>query len=161
EELVYDDQLKVREVIQPKASLGIDFVPVVTFDVEMLDRDGEYFDDLKDMEILTSQLNSMMEDATDALAFVMFGITKITNAREGTAVKIETAAGAVVEVQLAIEGVQADIGVVEYGFKSKEHYNDKYQIIKSAVDEVSGLPQIVPLELNFGGMNDRALEVLY
>ncbi len=94
---MYDDQLKVREVIQPKASLGIDFVPVVTFDVEMLDRDGEYFDDLKDMEILTSQLNSMMEDATDALAFEMFGITKVTNAREGTAAQLEIAPGALLK----------------------------------------------------------------
>ena len=161
EELVYDDQLKVREVIQPKASLGIDFVPVVTFDVEMLDRDGEYFDDLKDMEILTSQLNSMMEDATDALAFEMFGITKVTNAREGTAAQLEIAPGAVVEIQSAIDGVQADMGVVEYGFKWKEAYKDQYNRIKSALHELSGLPQIVPQELNFGGMNDRALQVLY
>src|SRR5699024_11747386 len=96
EELVYDDQLKVREVIQPKASLGIDFVPVITFDVEMLDRDGEYFDDLKDMEILTSQLNSMMEDATDALAFEMFGLTKVTIARDDIAAQIVIDSGAVV-----------------------------------------------------------------
>ena len=153
--------MKVREVIQPKASLGIDFVPVVTFDVEMLDRDGEYFDDLKDMEILTSQLNSMMEDATDALAFEMFGITKVTNAREGTAAQLEIAPGAVVEIQSAIDGVQADMGVVEYGFKWKEAYKDQYNRIKSALHELSGLPQIVPQELNFGGMNDRALQVLY
>src|SRR5699024_6285891 len=122
----------------------------------MLDRDGEYFDDLKDMEILTSQLNSMMEDATDALAFEMFGITKVTNAREGTAAQLEIAPGAVVEIQSAIEGVQADMGVVEYGFKWKEAYKDQYNRIKSALHELSGLPQIVPQELNFGGMNDRA-----
>lgn len=161
EELVYDESMKVVETIQKRASLGIDFVPVVTFDVEMLDRDGEYFDDLEDMEILTSQLNSMMEDASDSLAFEMFGITKVTNAREGTAAQLEMAPGAIVEINSAVEGVQADMGVVEYGFKWKEAYKDQYNRIKSALHELSGLPQIVPQELNFGGMNDRALQVLY
>ena len=102
-----------------------------------------------------------MEDATDALAFEMFGITKVTNAREGTAAQLEIAPGAVVEIQSAIDGVQADMGVVEYGFKWKEAYKDQYNRIKSALHELSGLPQIVPQELNFGGMNDRALQVLY
>lgn len=161
EELVYDEKMKVRETIQKKASLGINFVPVVTFDVELLNNDGEYFDDLEDMEILTTQLNSMMEDASDALAFEMFGITKVTNAREGTAAQLEIAPGAVVEINSAVEGVTADMGVVEYGFKWKEAYKDQYNRVKSALHELSGLPQIVPTELNFGGMNDRALQVLY
>ena len=33
--------------------------------------------------------------------------------------------------------------------------------VKSAMHEISGLPQIVPQELNFGGLNGEALQVLF
>jgi len=33
--------------------------------------------------------------------------------------------------------------------------------VKGAMHEVSGLPQIVPQELNFGGLNGEALQVLF
>src|SRR5699024_10979679 len=71
EVIVYDDTMKVKEVLVAETSLGVSFVPVVIFDVDPIDGVGEYFDDLKDTEILTTQLNKMMEDASDSLAFEM------------------------------------------------------------------------------------------
>ena len=161
EEIVYDDTMKVKEVLVAETSLGVPFVPVVIFDVDPTDGVGEYFDDLKDTEILTTQLNKMMEDASDSLAFEMFGITVISNAKEGTAKDMQIAPGAVVEIQSNHEGIRSDMKTLENSFKWKEAYKDQYNRIKSALHELSGLPQIVPQELNFGGMNDRALQVLY
>ena len=161
EEVVYDDKFKRKEVLVENGSLQLDFVPIVMFDVENTDGNGEYFDDLEDIEILTTQLNKMMEDASDSLAFEMFGITVITNAKEGTAQQLEIAPGAVVEVNSNHEGISAGMHTLENGFQWKEAYKDQYNRIKSALHELSGLPQIVPQELNFGGMNDRALQVLY
>ena len=161
EELIYDEQIKVVKTIKPKMSLSIDFVPMVHFNVESTSGEINHFDDLEDMEILTSQLNRMMEDASDSLAFEMFGITVITNAKEGTARQMKIAPGAVVEIQPNVEGISADMKQLEARFEWKEAYKDQYNRIKSALHELSGLPQIVPQELNFGGMNDRALQVLY
>lgn len=161
EEVVYTEEMKVKETLVPETSLGINFVPIVMFDVDSTNQDGEYFDDLKDMESLTNQLNDMMEDASDSLAFEMFGITVVRNAQEGTAEKLQVAPGAVVEINSRDEGISADMKTLENGFKWKEAYKDQYNRIKSALHELSGLPQIVPQELNFGGMNDRALQVLY
>ena len=161
EEVVYNESMKVVRTIQKKHSLGIKFVPVISFDIESLQKEEEYFDDLKDIELLTTQLNNMMEDATDSLKFEMFGITVVRNAKEGTARQLQMAPGAVVEITSNVEGVAADMKVLENGFQWKEAYKDQYNRIKSALHELSGLPQIVPQELNFGGMNDRALQVLY
>lgn len=161
EEIVYTEEMKVKKTLVEEKSLGVPFVPIVMFDVEDTHMSGEYFDDLKDMEILTNQLNEMMEDASDSLAFEMFGITVVRNAVEGTAQQIQIAPGAVVEINSAQDGITADMETLENGFKWKEAYKDQYNRIKSALHELSGLPQIVPQELNFGGMNDRALQVLY
>lgn len=161
EEIVYNEEMKVVKTIQEKKPLGIDYVPVVMFDVEDVNGDDQYFDDLKDLEILTDQINTMMEDASDSLAFEMFGITVVKNAKEGTAQQLQIAPGAVVEINSAQEGVNADMSNLENGFQWKEAFKDQYNRVKSAAHELSGLPQIVPQELNFGGMNDRALQVLY
>lgn len=158
EDVVYDEKLNVVKTIQEEAWLDIDFVPVVSIHVDSSD---EYMDDLEDMQTLTTQLNKMLEDAQDSLAFEMFGITVVSNAKEGTAQQMQIAPGAVVEIQANQEGMRADMKTLENSFQWKEAFKDQYNRVKSALHELSGLPQIVPQELNFGGMNDRALQVLY
>ena len=46
-------------------------------------------------------------------------------------------------------------------FSWKEAHKDQYARVKGAMHEISGLPQIVPQELNFGGLNGEALQVLF
>lgn len=161
EETLYDEQLNVVRRITEETPLGIDFVPVVLFSVRDLKTRDNYNDEIEDMITLTTQLNKMMEDATDSLRFEMFNVTVVKNAKPGTASSLQIAPGAVVEITSGQDGVEADMKTVENHFQWKEAFKDQYNRIKSALHELSGLPQIVPQELNFGGLNDRALQVLY
>src|SRR5699024_11357609 len=95
-------------------------------------------------------LNQMNEDAIDSLKFEMFSMTAVLNAPEGTAAKMQIAPGAVVEAQSSSEEKGADIKKVEGGFRWKEAFKDQYMRVKAAMHEISGLPQIVPQELNYG-----------
>src|SRR5690606_13773253 len=106
-------------------------------------------------------LNQMNEDAIDSLKFEMFSMTAVLNAPEGTASKIQIAPGAVMEARGHADGQSPDIKKVEGGFRWKEAFKDQYMRVKGAMHEISGLPQIVPQELNFGGLNGEALQVLF
>ncbi|RPF54742.1 phage portal protein [Abyssicoccus albus] len=161
DERVFDETLQEIEVIQDKTYLGFDFIPMVMFDVETVNSNTTNFDDLEDMKVLTRILNDMMEDANDSLKFEMFSMTVIKNAKLDNPDDIVVAPGSLLKVDSAQGGHPADVESVQNGFKWKEAYKDQYNRIKSALHELSGLPMIVPQELNFGGMNDRALQVLY
>src|SRR5690625_1017142 len=104
-------------------------------------------------------LNQMNEDAIDSIKFEMFEITAITNATPGTADEFIKAPGAVAEISSSGDK-NADIKTVSGNFGWKEAFKAQYNRVKSAMHEISGLPQIVPQELNFGGLNGDALHVL-
>ena len=106
-------------------------------------------------------LNQMNEDAIDSLKFEMFEITAITNAAPGSADNFVVAPGSVVEIQSQGDTKSADIKKVTGSFGWKEAFKDQYMRVKGAMHEISGLPQIVPQELNFGGLNGEALQVLF
>src|SRR5699024_7036384 len=133
EEIVYDDAMTAKAVLGAETSLGVPVVPVVIFDVDATDGGGAYVDEWKDTEMLTTKLNEMMEDASDSLAFEMFRITVISNAKEGTAKDMQIAPGAVVEIQSNHEGIRSDMKTLENSFKWKEAYKDQYNRIKSAL----------------------------
>src|SRR5699024_9025597 len=106
-------------------------------------------------------LNQMNEDAIDSMKFEMFEMTAITNAVPGASDNLEVAPGAVVEIQSQGDTKAADIKKVSGSFAWKEAFKDQYARVKGAMHEISGLPQIVPQELNFGGLNGEALQVLF
>ncbi|MBH9580120.1 phage portal protein [Staphylococcus felis] len=161
-EIVYDEKLEIKTVLTKKTYLGFDFVPIVIFNVDALKTETTHFDDLEDMKILTRILNNMMEDANDSLKFEMFGMTVVKNAEIPESEDLKIAPGALLKINASHNSSHpADVETVENGFRWKEAYKDQYNRVKSALHELSGLPMIVPQELNFGGMNDRALQVLY
>src|SRR5699024_469108 len=61
----------------------------------------------------------------------------------------------------AKEGQSPDAKKIEGGFRWKDAFKDQYNRVQAAMHGVSGLPQVVPLELNFGGLNGDALQVLF
>src|SRR5699024_3013724 len=69
--------------------------------------------------------------------------------------------GAVIEVQSQGDTKSADVKKVGGNFGWKDAFKDQYARVKGAMHEISGLPQIVPQELNFGGLNGEALQVLF
>ena len=71
------------------------------------------------------------------------------------------APGATLKINSGNSSHPADVESVENSFQWKESFKDQYNRLKAALHELAGLPMITPTELNFGGMNDRALQVLY
>jgi hypothetical protein len=160
-EALYNESLKEIKTITPKASMGIDFLPYVEFPVQ--DLSGETFshNETEDLKVQNDVLNQMNEDAIDSLKFEMFSMTALIGVPEGTANKLQIAPGSVLEVNGGMNGNTVDIKKVEGGFRWKDAYKDTYARIKGAMHEITHLPQIVPQELNFGGLNGDALHVLF
>lgn len=160
-----DDEVKAKDFVRIKdrnyQPMGIDFLPVVDFPIDELLAGRVGDGEISELRTQNDILNTMNEDAIDSLKFEMFPITAFLNVTEGTAEKAELAPGAAMEARGSTDGQSPEIKKIESGFKWKEAFKDQYARVKSAMHEISGLPQIVPQELNFGGMNGEALRILF
>lgn len=162
EEAVYlAEDLSVYEQILPKSPMDLPFIPVVMFPVNDLLAEADGDSEVADLREQNDILNQMNEDAIDSIKFEMFSMTAVLNAPEGTAEAMRIAPGAVLEARGYQDGQSPSIQKVESGFKWTQAFKDQYARVKGAMHEVSGLPQIVPQELNFGGLNGDALQVLF
>ncbi|WP_233713430.1 phage portal protein [Lederbergia citri] len=162
EDAIYrESDLNRIATITERASMGLDFLPVVMFPVNELLAESIGESEISDLREQNDVLNQMNEDAIDSLKFEMFSMTVITDATEGAASKVQIAPGAVAELRGHSDGKSPDMKKVEGGFRWKEAFKDQYMRVKGAMHEISGLPQIVPQELNFGGLNGEALQVLF
>lgn len=153
--------LKRIEQITPKTSMEIPFIPVVVFAVSDLIAEADGDSEVSDLREQNDVLNQMNEDAIDSLKFEMFSMTAVLNAPEGTAERMRIAPNAVVEARGYNDSSTPDIKKVEGGFRWKDAFKDQYMRVKAAMHEISGLPQIVPQEMNFGGLNGEALHILF
>lgn len=160
-EALFDETLQEVKTITPKASMGINFLPYVEFPVQGLSGEATTNGEAEDLKEQNDILNQLNEDAIDSLKFEMFSMTAIIGAPEGTANKMQIAPASVLEITGGMNGQQVDIKKVEGGFRWKDAYKDTYARIKNAMHEVTHLPNIVPQELNFGGLNGEALQVMF
>ncbi len=160
-EAEYDEALNLIRTITEKASMGIDFIPVVMFPVKELSAEDGVNKEAEDLKELNDILNQLNEDAIDSLKFEMFSMTALIGVPEGTSNKMQIAPGAVLEINGGFNGQSVDIKKVEGGFRWKDAYADTYSRIKGAMHEITHIPQVVPQELNFGGLNGEALHVLF
>src|SRR5690554_1737951 len=162
EEAVYAEQdLRLLKTIQERSPLGLDFIPVQEFSVNELLSETLGESEISALREQNDVLNQMNEDAIDSLKFEMFEPLAITNAAPGSSEGISVAPGAVFEIQSEGDTKSADIKRVTGNFGWKDAFKDQYIRVKGAMHEISGLPQIVPQELNFGGLNGEALQVLF
>ena len=162
EEAVYAaEDLRRLEVITPKASMGLNFIPVVLFPVNDLLAEHNGESEISDLREQNDILNQMNEDAIDSLKFEMFGMTAIINAPEGTGARLQIAPGAILEARGLDAGTAPNIKRIENGFKWKEAFKDQYMRVKGAMHEIASLPQVVPQEMNFGGLNSETLHLLF
>lgn len=161
-EAVYlDKDLSLIQQITPKTSMELDFIPVVLVPVTDLLAEYNGNSEVADLREQNDVLNQMNEDAIDSLKFEMFSMTAVLNAPEGTADRMRIAPNAVLEARGYNDTSTPDIKKVEGGFRWKDAFKDQYTRVKSAMHEISGLPQIVPQEMNFGGLNGDVLRVLF
>lgn len=142
-------------------SLGLDFIPVVMVPVEELTASRIGDGEISDLREQNDVINQMNEDAIDSLKFEMFPLTAVLNAPPGTAEKMDISPGAVIEARSSDDSKIPEILKVESGFRWKEAFKDQYARVKGAMHEISGLPQIDPQELQFGGINSEALRVIF
>jgi hypothetical protein len=163
QEQLYTQALEVSEIIQPVTPMGIDFIPVVLVPVAELCGTAVDNKEVDDMMEITNILNQLNEDAIDSLKFEMFPITAFLNVPEGTSENTDVTPGAMIEVGTSnIEGVGAPrIEKIESHFTWGEIFDEQYNRLKGALHEITNLPNIVPQELNFGGLNGEALHVLF
>lgn len=157
---LYDANLKLTKVITPKASMQIAFLPVVLVPIEDLAGEPAMSKEFDDIKALTAILNAMNEDAIDALKFEMFGITAVINAPAGTAAKMEIAPGAVVEV-VGSGDATPDIKKIEGSFGWNEAHKAVIERTKATMYELTSLPQSAIGDLNFGGMNNDAMRIVF
>ena len=161
EDAIYrEDDLTRLATVTKRAPMGLDFIPVVMFSVNELLAETLGDSEISSLREQNDVLNQMNEDAIDSLKFEMFSMTAVINAPPGTAANMQIAPGAVVEAMGDGERTP-DIKKVEGGFRWKEAFKDQYMRVKAAMHEISGLPQVVPQELNFGGLNGEALQILF
>jgi len=162
EEAIYrESDLALLETLQEKTPLGLDFIPVQEFPVNEVLGDHSGDSEIAALQEQNDILNQMNEDAIDSLKFDMYGIWAVTNAAPGAAEGLEIAPGGLAEIQSEGDQKAADLKKVESSFQYKDAFKDQYARVKGAMHEISGLPQIVPQELNFGGLNGEALQVLF
>lgn len=161
EEAIYrESDLEKLTTITKLSPMNLDFIPVQEFTINGLVGDQFSSSEIDALREQNDVLNQMNEDAIDSLKFEMFSMTAVINGPEGVSSQLKIAPGAVLEVRGDGDN-QPDIKKVEGGFNWKEAFKDQYMRVKAAMHEVSGLPQIVPQELNFGGLNGEALQVLF
>lgn len=157
---LYNAELKRVKVITEKASMGLPFLPVVLVPIEDLAGEPAMSKEFDDIRALSAILNQMNEDAIDSLKFEMFGLTAVINAPAGTAAKMEIAPGAVVEVT-GTGDATPDIKKVEGGFRWNEAHKAVIERTKATMYELTSLPQSAIGDLNFGGMNNDAMRIVF
>ncbi|MEC0370038.1 phage portal protein [Paenibacillus chibensis] len=163
EDAEYTTDLQLYNTVTEKASMGIDFLPLVVFAVPGLSGEEMDTSEIEAMRAVTDRLNAMNEDAADSLKFEMFAMTALLNVPAGTAEKVQIAPGAVIEVAGGMGGNDAkpDVKRIEGTFSWSAAFDGQYSRLKAALHEITSLPNVVPQELNFGGLNGDALHVLF
>lgn len=160
DEIYEEATLDLLHTVTEKGSLGLDFIPIQIFPVNELITETLGQSEISDLRTLNDITNQMNEDATDSLKFEMFPMTAIINGPEGASEHLNKAPGATLEISGDGDKVP-EIKMIESGFRWKDAFKDQYMRVKAAMHEISGLPQVVPQELNFGGLNGEALQVLF
>ena len=157
---LYDAELNLVRTITPKASMELDFIPVVLVPIEDLAGEPALSKEFDDIMSLTEILTQLNEDAVDSLKFEMFGITVVSNA-PGAAAKMNIAPGAVVEINGDGNGSNPDMKRVEGSFTWNEAHKAAIERVKGAMYELTSLPQSAIGDLNFGGMNNDAMRIVF
>lgn len=160
---LFDEELNQISVIQEYQTTGLDFIPVVFFPVADLLNDDVTNDEIADMRQLTDVINQLNEDSIDALKFEMFPMTAFLNVPKGTTDNINVSAGATIEITSG--GMTSDaapvVRKIESSFTWSAAFSQTHDRLKGALHEVTSVPNIVPQELNFGGLNPEAMQLLF
>ncbi|MBC1331032.1 phage portal protein [Listeria booriae] len=157
----YTMELEEVKMLVRNEPMGIDFIPVVLFPVEgLIDSRTGMRTELDDMRQVTDRLNQLNEDAVDSLRFEMFPVTIFKNIKREDMLNIDIAPGAAAAINSDNEK-SPDAQKLESNFTYGAALDSTFARLKGALHEITGIPNFTAQDLNFGGMNSEALQVLF
>lgn len=158
----YNNDLEVVDEWISNEPMQLNFIPVVLIPVKNLLQ--TYIGDdteLDDMREITDKLNQLNEDAIDSLKFEMFPQTFFLNVPKEQLLGIDIAPGAAAALNAEGDSKNPDVKKSESSFTYTTAMTDTFGRLKGALHEVTGIPNFTPQDLNFGGMNAEALQIIF
>lgn len=154
--------LFVREHRVQRASMGLDFIPVVHIPTDSLTGQTRGYSELAKMTEIADELDRKLSDYSDALRFEMFAITLLMNVDEDPKNPLQVAPSAVWNLGSAGgEEAQPDAKKLESGFKFREAIESYLDRLYAALHEISEVPVVNTADMKTGGVNDMALQLLF
>lgn len=157
----YTEELEPVEEWIKNEKMGLNFIPVVLVPLQgLLQATSGDNSELDDMREITDRLNQLNEDAVDSLKFEMFPVTYFKNIPKNQLLEIDIAPGAAAAINSDSEK-SPDVQKSESNFTYTTALNDTFMRLKAALHEVSSIPNFTAQDLNFGGMNAEALQIIF
>ncbi|ASH85395.1 phage portal protein [Listeria monocytogenes] len=158
----YNENLEVVNEWISNESMQLSFIPVVLIPTQsLLQVTAGESTELDDMREITDRLNQLNEDAIDSLKFEMFPVTYFKNIDRAQLLGIDIAPGAAAALNSTNEGRDPGVEKSESNFTYTTALNDTFMRLKGALHEVSSIPNFTAQDLNFGGMNAEALQIIF
>ncbi|WP_399576634.1 phage portal protein [Streptomyces sp. NPDC053079] len=162
EEAVYNGDLEKQEDRVERSSMGIDFIPVVPVPTEKLSKRTTGYSELEKTIKLSDEIDKKMSDYSDALRFEMFAITLLTNVDEDPKNPLQVAPGAKWDLGDGAEDAgEPSAKKLESGFRFKETIEAYLDRLQKRLHEKAEVPMVNTADMNTGGINDMAVQLLF
>ena len=142
--------------------MGIDFIPVVPVPTEKLSKRTTGYSELEKTIKLSDEIDKKMSDYSDALRFEMFAITLLTNVDEDPKNPLQVAPGAKWDLGDGAEDAgEPSAKKLESGFRFKETIEAYLDRLQKRLHEKAEVPMVNTADMNTGGINDMAVQLLF
>lgn len=159
---IYNSDLELTEERLPRVSMGLDFIPVVRFPTDHLVGQTEGYSELEKLIDIQDEINRKFSDYSDALRFSMFSIKVLTDVDVDPKDPLKVAPSAVWNLgNTDGEGKTPKAQNLESTFNFDTTLNTYIDRLYAAMRELSEVPSFNASELNAGGLNDYAVQVMF
>jgi hypothetical protein len=166
-EITTDDKrtkgLILTESRVERASMNLDFIPVVHIPTDSLTGQTRGYSELARMLEISDEIDRKLSDYSDALKFEMFAIVLLTNVEEDPTNPLKIAPGAKWNLgsKMSAEEGEPDAKRMESGFKFKEAVESYLDRMYAALHEISEVPVVNTADMKTGGVNEMAMKLLF
>lgn len=162
EEAVYNGDLEKQETRVERSSMDLDFIPVLHVPTEKLSKRTTGYSELEKTIKLSEELDKKMSDYSDALRFEMFAITLLSNVEEDPKNPLQVAPGAKWDLGDGTEDSgEPSAKKLESGFRFKETIEAYLDRLQKRLHEKVEVPMVNTADLNTGGINDMAVQLMF
>lgn len=162
EEAIYDEDFNVIEMRVARSSMGLDFIPVVQIPTDKLTGATIGVSDLEQMLSIADEIDRKLSDYSDAIKFEMFAITLLKNVDMDPKKPFKVSPSAIWDLGETDKDVgNPEATRLESGFKFKEAIEAYLDRMYKALHEKSDVPIVNTADMNTGGINELALQLLF